>query len=72
MISAADILAARILIVDDELDAARMLQQVLVGAGYSAVAITTNPAVVRDLHRANEYDQIYCWTCTSRAWTASR
>lgn len=58
MISAADILAARILLVDDDVDALRALEQVLTGAGYTAVAATTDPRAVRELHHANDYDLI--------------
>ena len=58
MISAADILAARILIVDDDADAVRTLEQALTGAGYSAVSTTTDPRAVRALHRAHDYDLI--------------
>src|SRR5688572_26339832 len=58
MISAADILAARILIVDDEPDAVRTLEQALTGAGYSAVSTTTDPRAVRALHGEHDYDLI--------------
>ena len=58
MNSAADILAARILLVDDEADSLSALEQVLTGAGYTAVATTADPRDVRELHRANDYDLI--------------
>ena len=58
MISAADILAARILLVDDEADALRSLEQVLTGAGYTGITTTAYPRGVRELHRANDYDLI--------------
>ena len=58
MISAADILAARILVVDDDTDAVRTLEQALTGAGYSAVSTTTDPHAVGALHRNNDYDLI--------------
>lgn len=58
MISAADILAARILLVDDEADSLRALEQVLTGAGYTAVSTTTDPRAVRELYRANDYDLV--------------
>lgn len=58
MISAADILAARILIVDDDADAVRTLEQALTGAGYSAVTTTTDPCAARQLHQQNDYDLI--------------
>ena len=37
MISAADILAARLLVVDDDIDALRSLKQMLTTAGYNSV-----------------------------------
>lgn len=58
MISASDILAARILIVDDEVDAVHVLKQLLTGAGYATVSTTTEPRTVSDLHRRNDYDLI--------------
>ena len=58
MISAADILAARILIVDDDVDALRTLEQVLTTAGYSAVSVTTDPRLVLELHREHDFDAI--------------
>ena len=58
MISTADILNAKILIVDD-LDAnVRLLEQMLRGAGYSCIASTMNPKEVCALHRENRYDLI--------------
>lgn len=58
MINATDILAARILVVDDDADTASMLEQALLLNGYSAVSMTTDPHAVRDLHRKNDYDLI--------------
>lgn len=58
MISASDILAARILIVDDDADAVRTLEQALTGAGYAAVSTTTDPTAVRELHGRNDFDLI--------------
>ena len=58
MIDATDILAARILVVDDDPDAASTLAQVLTLHGYSGVATTTDPRAVHGLHRANDYDLI--------------
>ena len=58
MISAADILTARILVVDDDADAAQVLQLVLTGAGYTAVSKTTEPTTVTELHRRHDYDLI--------------
>lgn len=58
MISAADILSARILIVDDEVDALRTLEQTLTTAGYSAVTVTTDPHRAVELHRERDFDAI--------------
>ncbi len=58
MINATDILAAHILVVDDDVDTASMLAQALLLNGYSAVSTTSDPRAVRDLHRMNDYDLI--------------
>jgi adenylate cyclase len=58
MIDATSILAAHILIVDDEVDAAGALAQLLMSNGYQSVTVTTVPQDVRELHRANDYDLI--------------
>ena len=58
MIQIHDILAARILIVDDQVANVRMLERVLHDAGYSHVTSTTNPVGVCALHRKNDYDLI--------------
>ena len=58
MIDATDILSARILIVDDDADAANTLAQALTLHGYSAVSATSDPRAVRELHREHEYDLI--------------
>ena len=58
MISATDILNARILIVDDQAVGARALAEMLTEAGYTAVSHTTDPYEVCDLHRANHYKLI--------------
>ena len=58
MIQIADILAAGILIVDDQIANVRMLERVLNDAGYSHVTSTTNPVDVCALHRKNDYDLI--------------
>ena len=52
------ILQARILIVDDEAAAVRLMERVLGTAGYTCVASTRNSAEVCDLHRAQPYDLI--------------
>lgn len=58
MIDATDILSARILVVDDDPDAASTLAQVLTLHGYSCVETTTDPGAVQGLHRSNDYDLI--------------
>jgi len=58
MISAADILAARLLVVDDDIDALRTLQQMLTAAGYADVATMHDPRAVANLHRERDFDAI--------------
>lgn len=58
MICADDILRARILIVDDQAANVRLLEQMLAGAGYSAVRSTMDPTEVCALHREHRYDLI--------------
>jgi PAS domain S-box-containing protein len=58
MISATDILSARILIVDDLAANVRLLEQMLSGAGYTCVDSTMDPHQVCELHRKNHYDLI--------------
>lgn len=54
----AEILAARILIVDDQETNVRLLERLLAEAGYSAVASTMDPLQVCDLHRQHDFDLI--------------
>ena len=58
MVSAADILHAGILIVDDKEVNVRLLEGMLRIAGYTAVESTTEPGEVCELHRANHYSLI--------------
>jgi len=58
MISATDILGANILIVDDQAANVSLLEQMLSGAGYTAISSTQNPQEVCELHRKNHYDLI--------------
>ena len=58
MLNAADILNAKILIVDDQAANIRLLEQLLAGDGYTALTSTTNPQEVCDLHRRHHYDLI--------------
>jgi serine phosphatase RsbU (regulator of sigma subunit) len=55
MVSPADILNARILIVDDMEANVRLLEGMLRIAGYGSVESTTDPAEVCELHRKNRY-----------------
>ena len=58
MLSSADILQAKILIVDDLEANVHLLEQMLHGAGYDSITATTNPLEVFELHRRNLYDLI--------------
>jgi PAS domain S-box-containing protein len=58
ILSARDILAASILIVDDQESNVALLEHLLQEAGYSCVASTMNPTDVCALHRKNRYDLI--------------
>jgi len=58
MISSADMLAASILIVDDQSANVRLLEQMLREAGYLRVTSTMDPYAVCALHRVNHYDLI--------------
>jgi PAS domain S-box-containing protein len=58
ILGAADILNARILIVDDQNSNVSLLEQLLGEAGYTRVTSTMNPQEVCALHRKNSYDLI--------------
>jgi diguanylate cyclase (GGDEF)-like protein len=58
MVTQADILNGRILVVDDQELTARMVVEMLRDAGYRCVTFTTNGAEVGKLHRKNRYDLI--------------
>jgi len=58
MIAATDILAAKILIVDDKEANVLLLEKILRIAGYTSVHSTTDPNQVCELHRNNSYDLI--------------
>jgi signal transduction histidine kinase len=58
MIAAADILNARILVVDDKEANVRLIEGMLRIAGYTSVHSTTNPNEVCGLHRTNRYGAI--------------
>lgn len=54
----AEILQARILIVDDQMANVQLLEQLLADTGYSQVSSTMKPEEVCTLHRHNDYDLI--------------
>jgi PAS domain S-box-containing protein len=58
MVSTAEILNARILIVDDQAANVSLLEQMLLEAGYVTVASTMDASEVSALHRDNGYDLI--------------
>ncbi|SPS00699.1 adenylate/guanylate cyclase domain-containing protein [Cupriavidus taiwanensis] len=58
MIHAADILAARILIVDDLEANVLLLERMLRAAGYTCIESTTDPRAVGELHVRNHYELI--------------
>ncbi len=58
MVSSADILSARILVVDDKEANVLLLEGMLRVAGYVSVDSTTNPKEVCELHRKNRYGLI--------------
>jgi adenylate cyclase len=58
MVSPSEIQNARILVVDDQQANVLLLEQMLIGAGYTYIDSTTNPREVCDLHHKNNYDLI--------------
>ena len=58
MVSPADILNARILVVDDRDANIRLLEGMLRIAGYASIESTTDPTQVCELHRRNRYSLI--------------
>jgi len=58
MISAADILHGKILIVDDQEANISLLERMLATAGYDSVTSTMEPTQVCELHLVNKYDLI--------------
>ena len=58
MLTDADLLNARILIVDDQAAHVHLLERVLQEAGYLNVAATTDPQQVCAIHREHHYDLI--------------
>jgi serine phosphatase RsbU (regulator of sigma subunit) len=58
MVSSADILSARILVVDDHEANVRLIEGMLRIAGYTCVQSTTDPNEVCELYRQNRYGMI--------------
>jgi PAS domain S-box-containing protein len=58
MITQQEILAAPILVVDDQATNIALITQLLEDAGYSHVTSTLDPTAVEALHRSNRYDLI--------------
>jgi signal transduction histidine kinase len=58
MVSSADILNARILVVDDKEANVRLMEGMLRVAGYASIESTTDPNRVCELHRKNRYSLI--------------
>jgi serine phosphatase RsbU (regulator of sigma subunit) len=58
MVSSADILNAKILVVDDKEANVRLIEGMLRVAGYACVHSTTDPNEVCELHRTNQYGLI--------------
>ena len=58
MIGPTEIFKAKILLVDDDGDNVRLLQQILQSAGYATVVATTDPTEVCDLHSRQRFDLI--------------
>ncbi|MDP2875360.1 MAG: response regulator [Holophaga sp.] len=58
MISASDILNAKILIVDDLEANISLLERMLHGGGYRSISSTMDPGMVCELHLLNRYDLI--------------
>ena len=58
MISSADILHGKVLIVDDQEVNVLLLERILRGAGYVSITSTMDPGEVCELHLKNHYDLI--------------
>ena len=58
MITADEILNAKILVVDDKEANVELMEGMLRVAGYTSVHSTMNPREVRELHRENQYGLI--------------
>ena len=58
MVSSADILSAKILVVDDQEAQVQVIKGMLRDAGYTSVESTTDPNQVCELYRKNRYSLI--------------
>jgi adenylate cyclase len=58
MLEPAEILQARILVVDDQPANVLLLERMLAGAGYTSVTSTLDPAAVQGLHQEHRFDLI--------------
>lgn len=58
MVSTAEILKGRILIVDDKRPMVVLLERILESGGFVSVSTTTEPSLVCDLHRQHDYHLI--------------
>ena len=52
------VLAAKILVVDDQESNVDLMEQILRSAGYKSVLSTSDPAEVYELHRLHQFDLI--------------
>lgn len=58
MVARTEILTAKILLVDDDVDSVRLLQELLQHEGYRSVSVTTEPHDVVRLHADKRFDLI--------------
>jgi PAS domain S-box-containing protein len=58
MFDASDVLAGKLLVVDDQRASVLLLERMLRGAGYTSVSSTQDPHEVCELHQKNSYDLI--------------
>src|SRR5580700_8297335 len=58
MVSPADILNAKILVVDDKIANLQLIERMLCVAGYTSINSTIDSTEVSELHRKNRYDLI--------------
>jgi CheY-like chemotaxis protein len=58
VLDSSDVFASSVLIVDDEPECVRILERMLVGAGYKSVTSTLDSRTVSELHQKNRYELI--------------